>query len=178
MANEPEAASAPESGKPAGKSRRFGPMLIIVALMGAEGIGVFFVTKFLSEPQTAHGQSPSSADGTPEDATITDLAEVALADCRPTNSRLGKPIAVHIRVSALVAASDRKTVEDMVKERQGRIDHAVNIVIRSVDPVHLDEPRLETVCRQLKHRLDKIFGDDRLIHSLLIPHLQKSSAGL
>ena len=102
------------------------------------------------------------------------LDEIELAECRPSNKLAGKLITFHIRVSGLVASKDLQDVKEMVEMKQGRIEDSVNIVIRSSEPKHFNEPGLETIKRRLKNELDRILGDPELIKGVLIPQFLQS----
>ena len=179
MANDPETTSA--TVETAARSRsRLVPFLVVAALMGIEGAGVFLLTKTISgQPEAAFGDTGglpgSGEEQNPRDA---EPAEVELAECRPTNPQSGKLITLHIRVIALVAAADREKVEEMVEAKKARIEDRVNTVIRSAAPKHLNEPGLETIRRRLHHELNEVFGDDQLIQQVLIPHLLLSGSGV
>ena len=106
------------------------------------------------------------------------MAEVEVAECRPSNKMSGKFITFHLRVSVLVAAADVEQVEKMVKAKRARLLDRINFVVRSADPRHLNEPNLETVKRRLKHEFDRIFGDEELIEAVLIPQMLQSGSGV
>ena len=174
--------SAAASAAPATAARsgsRLVPLLVVAALMGVEGVGVFLLTNMLSgQPQAAPGESGPEGLGAENSLVSAEPEEVELAECRPTNPQSGKPITMHIRVTALVAAADREKVEEMVESRKARIEDCVNTVMRSAHPKHLNEPGLETIRRRLQHELNELFGDDQLIQQVLIPHLLLSGSGV
>ncbi len=163
MANEPQAQAAEH----AGHKSKLVPVFAIALLMGIEGVGVFYLTDALSGEPEASLAGAGAEKASPED---TEPVEIPLADCRPTNSQRGKLVTLHVRVTALVSASDLKRAKEMVEARQARIEDRVNRVIRSAEPKHLDEPGLETIRRRLKYEFDGIFGDEQLIKEVLIPH--------
>lgn len=156
------------------RSRR-SALLIVLALMIGEGVAVFFVANALSP-----APSPvESADGAGDDsAAIQDLAEIELADCRPSNKMAGRFVTYHIRVLGLVNAEQLTEIETMARSRRARLEDAVNVVIRSADPKHLDEPELGTIKRRLKNEFDRIFGDESLIQEIVIPQLLQSRPGV
>jgi hypothetical protein len=65
-----------------------------------------------------------------------------------------------------------------VDARQATICDRVNTVVRRAEPKFLSEPGLETVRRQIKFELDKVFGDEDLIQEVLLPELLQSQAQL
>ena len=173
MADSPRARSGRSNG---GRSMgRLIPFVAVMVLMGIEGVGVFFLTKLIAAPPAAALATTGATESSEGQAgTTADFAEIELADCRPTNVQLGRLITYHIRVLALVAASDRQRAEEMARERKARIEDRVSIVVRSSEPKQLNEPELTTIKRRIKHELDEIFGDDQLFHKVLIPHLLQS----
>ncbi len=179
MADDP--ATTSETAETASRSRsRLVPVLVVAALMGIEGAGVFLLTKTLSGPPADALGKTAGSPGSGEEPNPGDAepAEVELAECRPTNPQSGRLIMLHIRVSALVAASDKEKVEAMVEAKKARIEDRVNTVIRSAAPKHLNEPGLETIRRRLHHELNEVLGDDQLIQQVLIPHLLLSGPGV
>lgn len=175
MANEQRDAAPAE--KPRAKSR-LAPALIVAALMGAEGIGVFFLAKAIGPdpaPALGAGSKHVGEDGAGKDQAF---AEVELTDCRPTNTLSGRFISFHIRVSALVSSADRERIEQLAQDNRARLEDGANTVIRGADPKYFDEPRLDTIRRRLKHEFGKIFNDDELVKEVLIPHFLQSTPGL
>ena len=169
-----ENANSAEGNKNTRHSRRIS-ILIVVALMIGEGLAVYFIADALSPaPLPA-----IAADGEGDDsATISDLAEIELAECRPSNKMAGRFITYHIRVLGLVQAEQLTEIETMARARRARLEDAVNVVIRSADPKHLDEPELGTIKRRIKYEFDRIFGNESLIQEIVIPQLLQSRPGV
>ena len=160
------------------KGRMVG-ILVVVLLMVAEGVGVFFVARAMSPPPApALAAKGGSGDGEKPNQGKADFAEIELAECRPSNMMTGKFVTYHIRVSALVAADDQDRAESLVRSKRARLEDRVNAVIRSAQPKHLNEPELGTIKRRLKHEFDQIFGDDLLIEKVLIPQMLQSGPGV
>ena len=176
MAPENADSSTPAAG--GGGRGRLAPFLVVAVLMIAEGVGVFIAARALGS-----GPAPAAAA---QDETLAPLpepggdefAEVALADCKPSNKMSGKLIVFHIRVSALVRSADHAKAQKLAEDKKARIEDSVNTVIRSADLNDFNEPGLETVKRRLKHELGRILGDERLIVEVLIPQLLQSASGL
>jgi hypothetical protein len=174
-----------ETNVQAGKSPSQGwkgrllPLAIVAVLMAAEGVGVFLLAKAISpQPVATLAAGLESADDQGEGVDSDRLAEVELAECRPSNKASGKFVTFHIRVTALVAAEDEEKVKNLVRLKQARLEDGVNTVIRSAEPKHFNEPTLDTIKRRLKHEFDRIFGDDQLIKEVLIPQLLQSGPGV
>lgn len=155
------------------------PILIIALLMGAEGVGVYFLTRVVSpDPAVAFASRRGDGDRYGGDAYGEASAEIELVECRPTNVLAGKLITFHIRVSALVSSADLERAERLIRSKRARLEDGVNTVIRSAELRHFSEPKLTTVKRRLKQEFDRIFGDDQLIQEVLIPHFLQSQVGV
>jgi len=57
-----------------------------------------------------------------------------------------------------VAPENRDHVAQMVEKRQNTMKDRVQMILRSADPQHLNEPNLDTIKRQIKFELDKILA--------------------
>ncbi len=181
----PDAAEPRPSAAPAAMGRMM-PTLIVALLIGAEGIGVFFLAKAVgSNPVTAVAAGAEEDEQEPGNSGTglsrpqqDELVEIELAECRPNNMMVGKLITFHLRVSALVSSDDLERIERMARSKRAQLEDGVNTVIRSAELKHLKEPELGTIKRRLKHEFDQIFGDDQLIKRVLIPQLLQSVAGV
>lgn len=158
------------------KKSKLVPILVVATLMIGEGVGIFFLVQSVS-PKPA--QSLAGEDGLDMGAFGGDkMAEVALVECRPSNRMAGKLITFHIKLSGLVAAEDHDRAVELVEAKKARLEDGVNIVIRSAEPKHLNEPGLETIKRRLKYEIGRIFGDDELIKEILLPQVLQSGSGV
>lgn len=153
------------------------PLIIVTALMLGEGAAIFIVAKIMFgpsplEPATAAQVATVESDSAnPAVAPVDQMAEVDIADCRPSNKATGRLQTYRLRVSALVRSGDAEKVGGLVESNRARIEDRVNFVVRSAEPHHLEEPGLETIKRRMKRELDQILGDEQLILEILIPEL-------
>lgn len=171
--------SGAQTAANAGRRRRLWPVVIVALLMGAEGVGVFILANAISpSPAGADAADGSGAGDSLDAGGPEDVAEVELAECRPSNRTSGKFVTFHVRVLALVSTIDRERAETLVRSRRARLEDGVNTVIRRADLNHLNEPDLQTLKRHLKHAFDRIFEDDQLIKEVLIPQFYQSGSGL
>lgn len=161
-----------------GKKRLTG-IIVVAVLMALQGVGVFMLARAISpEPvSTLAIDAEGGADGSKQ-ADDEEFAEIAIAECRPSNVMTGKFVTFHIRVSALVAAADVERAEGIVRSKRARLEDAVNTVIRSSEPKHFTEPGLESIKRRLKHEFDTVFGDKQMIRDVLIPQMLQSGPGV
>lgn len=168
--------AAPTQAKSGSKKMQ---VIVVALLMIGEGAVIYFLTNSLGQaPASAVAAGTEPGDNAIGVAVEEQMAEVEVAECRPSNKMSGKFITFHLRVSVLVAAADVERVEKMVKAKRARLLDRVNFVVRSADPRHLNEPNLETVKRRLKHEFDRVFGDDELIEAVLVPQMLQSSSGV
>ena len=157
------------------KSGRRLSILVVAALMVGEGAGVYFLANALSPPPVSADASAGEGD---DSTAMADLAEIELAECRPSNRMAGRFITYHIRVLGLVQADRLTEIESLAQSRRARLEDAVNVVVRSADPKHLDEPELGTIRRRLEYEFDRIFGDEDVIREVVIPQLLQSRPGV
>ncbi len=160
------------------KSKKRTTILVVGGLMLAEGAMIFGAMKFFGADPTPVSAGTASAEADSDQGSAGEVAEVVIAELDAYNNLSGRLYIYHLQVSAQVKPDQKEKIETLVLERAGTIADRINTVIRGIDPKHLNEPRLETVRRQIKFELDKVFGDDSLILELLIPKLLQSRANL
>lgn len=161
------------------KSKKKILLLVVGSIMLVEGGLIFGVMKLAGGGPSGVeagevGEAGADGEGSDSDA----VKEVSIAETDAYNSRSGRLYLYHLQVSALVEASNQERLETLVEERRGTVLDRINTVIRGADPNHLNEPGLETLRRQIKFELDKIWGDAALIRELLIPQLLQTRSNL
>lgn len=176
----PDNEMAEGTGRRAKKgSARWMQVIIVSVLMIGEGLGIFLVTKSMSQdPAAAAAAESQGAAGDADSLLVSDVTEIELTECKPNNRMTGKLITLQLRVSALVAQEEVERAKKLVEATRSRIRDRVNYVVRSADPKHLNEPGLETIKRRIKHELDEVFEDDQLIQAVLIPEFLQSGSGV
>ena len=158
------------------KKNKLVPILVISLLMIGEGVGIFFLIKSVNpDPAKTIAHNGDLGLGAFQGDS---MAEVELVECRPSNRMAGKLVTFHIRVSGLVTSEDHERATELVEAKKARLEDGVNIVIRSAEPKHLNEPGLETIKRRLKYEIGRIFGDDELIKDVLLPQILQSGGGV
>ncbi len=163
--------------KPSGGRRgKLKPLIIVGALMLGEGVGIFAMMKFFAGP-------PESTLASEDDAEMEDplnlggQTEVELCEVDAFNRKEGKLHVYSMKLSAMVAAEDAESVAAFVEARAASISDRVQLVIRSADPQHLNDPSLEMVKRQIKQELNNLIGKE-LIEELLVSKLLQSRTNL
>jgi len=167
-----EEVKAPKSGK-------MMQIIIIVSLMAAEGVGVFFVARAMGpDPEWAAGAEPGDGSGSSDIDGKPEFVEIELAQCRTSNKMSGKIINFQMRVTGLVLSENEEQATELVESNHSRIFDRLNFVIRSAEMRHLNEPELQTIKRRLKTEFDRIFGDPELLQEVVIPELLQSGSGV
>ena len=171
-----EEQAAPSSESP--KKGRRKMIVIIAALMVAEGVVLFLAINMLSpkpDPTLAEGMGEEDED----DAKLNQFVEVVLSEVQASNRKAGRPYVYHFQLSALIPAEHKERVEKFVAARQMLINDRVQTVIRAADPKDLNEPSLETIKRQLMFEIRQLMGDEEgMIKEVLIPKLLQSRGSL
>jgi flagellar basal body-associated protein FliL len=181
--------------QPAKAKKSLLPYVIVLVLMLAEGAGIFFVMRSMGSKPTAaaaagapeHGESggekkegeggkkEAGTEGGKGEATLD--AEVPICQIDGFNRTSGRQMMVRIEVVGIVAKEKEENLKKLVELRKATIGDRITTIIRAAEPRFLSEPGLETMRRQIKFELDKVFGDDKLINEILIPKLLQSAMG-
>ncbi len=177
MADGPEKkkdANEEETTKP--KKGKLVLILMVVGIMGLEGVGVFALTKFLSPaPPAAHADDGDpNAEGGEGTTSLEGTLEIKLADCRVSNRQGAKVTVVTIKVSGLVRTELGETIKARVEEMRSRIDDRVSFVLRSASQQTFSEPGLQSLKRQLTHEFNRLFGEEGLVLEVLIPEFYQT----
>ena len=153
---------------------------ILGGIMLLEAVGIFVLVRMTSEP------GPSEAGEAAQDPgqLVEQMdAELALVNCEAINRKSGQSLVVHISLSVRVAAQNAEHAAKLIEKRQSTIKDRVQMILRSADPQHLNEPNLDTIKRQVRFELDKILGDavpgnEELILKVLIPQILQTRSRL
>ncbi len=167
----------PASG---GRHSKIVPVLVVVLLMIGEGVAGYFVADTISvDPVAAAAADLEDAEGAGGgDGKSAALADVEVAECRPSNKTSGRLYSFQLRVLVLVPQTEVERISALIEERGGRLRDRINFVVRSAELQHLNEPGLETLKRGLKREFDRIFEDDALVQEVLVPELLQSGGGV
>jgi flagellar basal body-associated protein FliL len=179
MANEKsDAAPAAAPATPSAKGKLKLP-IIVGGMMLVEAVVVFMLVKMTATPppEVHAAEGHAGEHGEPAEAKEID-PEIPLVECESINRTSGQTIVVHLSLSALAAAENAEKLKKLVEMRKSSIQDRVQFVVRGADPKHLNEPGLETIRRQLKAEIDKLFGDEKLVTELLIPQILQSRSSL
>jgi flagellar basal body-associated protein FliL len=165
-ANEKETTKPPKGKLPM--------ILLIVGIMGLEGVGVFALANFLSPAPPEASAAGSGEDQEGGSAPLEGTIEIKLADCRVSNRQGAKVSVVSIKVSGLFRTELGDKVKLCVEEMRSRIDDRVSFVLRGASQQTLSEPGLQSLKRQLNHEFDRLLGEDGLLLEVLIPEFYQT----
>lgn len=160
------------------KKGRKKAILLVAALMLAEGIGLFVLMSVLAPtPDTSLAEEGGSVSD--EETALNRHVEVMLCEVDAANRKDGRTYVFHMQISALVPVEHQERIERFVVARKMSISDRIQTVIRAADPRHLSEPSLETIRRQLTFEIKQLFGDeDDVIKEVLIPQLLQTRGGV
>ena len=177
---ETPASPAPDGQKSSLKGRLISG-LILLGIMGLEGVGIVFVMRAMgSDPQDAAAQDGVAlkADGSAGPGGIEDSVEIDICELDAFNSLSGRLNVYHLKVCALVPADRKDDFVKLVTARENTIRDRIQTIIRRAEPEQLTEPGLATLKRQIEFELGRILADETLIQEILIPQLLQSRATL
>lgn len=129
---------------------------IVAGIMLAEAAGVVFLVGMMGRPPQeaaaeVHGEDHDALDGT---------VEIELVDDRFQNMQSGRVWSWEIAVFLKVKKKNEEYVTAQLEERSAEIKEGVSQIIRRAQHVHLKEPDLTTLNRQVRAFLDKALGTD------------------
>ncbi len=161
----------------------------LLFVMAAEGGGIYFAVKFLGNgpaEASAEGLAPTSHGGEAEGEgeggghgaaaghgaeaglAVRD-AELPVASFKAPNLKSGRLYLYQMEVYAKTKQEKSAALKSLLEANKATIEDRLNRVIRSAEPQDLQEDGLETVRRQIRHELNQIVGDDKMIDEVLIP---------
>jgi len=168
-------------GKKSALKGRLISALILLGVMGLEGVGIVFVMRAMgSDPQNVAAEDGGAveADGSAGKGGIGASAEIDVCELDAFNSLSGRLNVYHLKVCALVANDNVDAFAKLVEARDNTIRDRIQTIIRRAEPDQLSEPGLATLKRQIKFELGRILADETLIQEILIPQLLQSRATL
>lgn len=131
-------------------------ILIVAGILLVEGIGISTAFMLASKP------SPVSADPAALDAEALanqEVEELVVSDKFP-NSKMGRTYLYDTEVYILLRRKHRDRVMNDLQNMNVRVSSEIGTIFRSIDPLLLEEPTLATLRRQIKAKLDELFGKD------------------
>ncbi len=172
--NKAEEEHAPEDS---GKKGKLKTIMIVAGLMLGEGVGLFVVMNLVATP-------PDAALAADDEAAMDDPlnleteAELELCSVDAFNRREGRLFVYHMQLSVMVDAENKEIVEKFVRARTASIRDRVQLVIRSAEPVELNDPTLDALKRQIRNEVNNLLGGKELIKQVLIAKMLQSRTNL
>lgn len=188
MADDKAKAQGQEESKSAAspkKKQTFLMLGVLLFVMAAEGGGIYFAVKFFGEgpaKASAEGLAPAKHSGGEggghgggegkeggEAAALPENAELQVTKIKAPNLKSGRLYLYEMEVFAKTKQDKAAALKKMFETSKASIDDRLNRVVRSADPQDLQEDGLETIRRQIRHELNQVVGDEKLIEEILIP---------
>lgn len=170
MSKEPEKAaeSADKAAAPAKSGKK--TIIIVAGLMVVEAAAVIGIMS-LTGPKTAEAQEHSiEGSNEPDNEAST---EVPLIGDRFQNLQTGRVWIWDCEIVLKVKNKNKEYVERVLGERAAEIQEGLSTIFRKAQHVHLKEPGLETLNRQItafvSHTLEKDADGKERIEKVMIP---------
>ncbi len=130
-------------------------LIIVAAIMLLEGAGVAGIVMVLRG-----GASPAVAEiEGAELAAEEKLVEISLVEDKFQNLQTGKTWVWECEIVLQVRKKNEQWVTAELEARKAEITEGVALIFRRAQHVHLTEPGLETLNRQLTVYAHEVFGD-------------------
>ncbi|MCH7700889.1 MAG: hypothetical protein IID37_04305 [Planctomycetes bacterium] len=181
MAEKETPAPAPSAGEKSGLKSRLITGLILLGVMGLEGVGIVVAMRAMgggAEDAVAQEGKAAEAGGSAGEGGLDDGVEMDVTELDAFNSLSGRLNVYHLKVCALVSGDQADTFAELVTARDNTIRDRIQTIIRRAEPDQLSEPGLTTLKRQIQFELGRILADETLIQEILIPQLLQSRATL
>ncbi|MAX25504.1 MAG: hypothetical protein CMJ19_13470 [Phycisphaeraceae bacterium] len=131
-------------------------IIIVASILILEGIGITTAFMIAGKP------SPVQADPAALDAEALanqQVEELVVSDKFP-NSKMGRTYLFDTEVYILLRRKHRDRVMNDMQNMNVRVSSEIATIFRSIDPLLLEEPTLATLRRQIKAKMDEMFGKD------------------
>ncbi len=131
-------------------------IIIVASILILEGIGITTAFMIAGKP------SPVQADPAALDAEALanqQVEELVVSDKFP-NSKMGRTYLYDTEVYILLRRKHRDRVMNDMQNMNVRVSSEIATIFRSIDPLLLEEPTLATLRRQIKAKMDEMFGKD------------------
>lgn len=131
-------------------------ILVIASVLVIEGIVIAGAFMLAGRP------SPVKADPAALDADALanqQVEELVVSDKFP-NSKMGRTYLYDTEIYILLRRKYRDRVMNDLQNMNVRVSSEIATIFRSIDPLLLEEPTLATLRRQIKAKMDEMFGKD------------------
>jgi hypothetical protein len=148
-------AEAPQVETPK-KAMPLKAIIIVASILLLEGVVITGAFMLAGRP------SPVQADPAALDAEAVanqQVEELVVSDKFP-NSKMGRTYLYDTEVYILLRRKHRDRVMNDLQNMNVRVSAEISTIFRSIDPLLLEEPTLATLRRQIKAKMDEMFGKD------------------
>lgn len=166
-----------EAPRPARKKKNVMVGGILLGVMLAEGLLVFFLVRhFSGGPVEALGGAVGGLNPEEGEKVKTDV-EVEVARFRAQNERAQRMTIYEMSVFALVKEDQAAKFRAAQEARKNTIQDRFSSVIRASDPQRFIEPDLATLRDRFRQILSEVMGEEFEIQGVLIPEIVSFSDG-
>lgn len=148
-------------------------IIVVAAALVIEAVAISAV--FLLSGGPADVKAQGALDD--ELAANEKLVEISVVEDRFGNYKEGRLYLYEAKVFITVRKKYQEKVVQQVEQMKASITQDINTIVRQADPVHLTEPTLATLKRQIKASLDERLGLDEngatRIEDVLLPGFTK-----
>jgi len=170
MADETPAPAATEDAPPKSSGGVAKLLLIVGAIMVAEGVGFLFLmpSQAGAEPDGVVEQVEKAAEEKEEQA-VDKTVEVEVGEFRTSNTSAAPDVVLHIEFQLCLHTSQDAVAElrTLLEKRKFLVRETVATVGRRATYKDLGEPSLGSLKRQLKDRLGRVLGKE-LVQGVII----------
>ena len=167
MADDKPKGAETESTGSKKKKKALLPIAIVGGLMLLEGAGVFFATRYMGSGPLDAAAGEGETDE--QEAADGNALEISIIDITGPNRKTGRIFVYNVQVAARIAEADQEKVEELVKKHRMTLEDRLTNIIRASSPQVLQEDGLETMRRQFRAEINKVFNDENVIQEVLFP---------
>lgn len=145
---------------------------VVLALLVAEGAGIFVFLTFFGGPAPVQAEGVELVDETND--PMEQLVEIPLLHEKLTNNSSGAVFLYDTEILIVVREKHKAKVEEMMAQSMGAIRTGLAQIWQRAEHSYFGEPGWETLTRQSREFLDSRFklqddSGDSLIEQVLIP---------
>lgn len=131
-------------------------IIIVASILLLEGIGISTAFMIAGKPSDVQAD-PAALDA--EAMANQQVEELVVSDKFP-NSKMGRTYLYDTEVYILLRRKHRDQVMNDLQNMNVRVSSEISTIFRSIDPLLLEEATLATLRRQIKAKMDEMFGKD------------------
>ena len=171
MADDVNQVNPEDSSGGAKKGLPLKTIIIVLALLIAEGGAIVLFMTMFGKPSPVRAQAVELSEGPVE--VGDELVELQLLQEKLTNSASGRVFIYDVEILVVCKDKYRERVEQLMEQRMGAIRTGVSSIWAKAEHTYFSEPGRETLTRQTLDYLRGTFGrdasGDERIENVLIP---------